>query len=85
MKKYRESDLDKFFQQWIYGEYFPSYIYKWETTAVDSGHLINLNIEQVQTNTCIFWMPIDVQVKTADGDSMIFVVWDSLQNQSFNL
>ncbi len=75
--------LDKFFQQWIYGEYFPVYAYghNAERTA-NNGYRINLEIDQVQENTGLFWMPIDIRVTTASGQQT-FVVWDSLQTQSF--
>jgi hypothetical protein len=56
-------DLDAFFQQWIYGEYFPVYRYTW----TPSGEGIDLVIEQIQTNTGLFTMPIDVRIETTTG------------------
>ena len=77
-------NLDKFFQQWIYGEYYPQYEYSWSSAAEGNQYRLSLNIDQIQTNTGLFWMPIDVLVQTAAGDTT-FVVWDSLQTQQFDL
>lgn len=74
-------DLDKFFHQWIYEEYFPHYSYSWNSAQNGSQFDIQLEIQQLQDNH-IFWMPIDITVTTARGDT-VFVVLDSLQTQSF--
>jgi hypothetical protein len=75
-------NLDKFFQQWIYGEYFPSYSSAWLYEPVDGGYNLKVEIKQLQSNTDLFWMPIDVNVTTTNGSS-VFVARDSLQTQSF--
>jgi hypothetical protein len=41
-----------------------------------------LEIEQIQQNTGLFWMPIDVRMTTNSLDTT-FTVWDSLQSQLF--
>jgi hypothetical protein len=76
-------NLQKFFQQWIYEEYYPQYFYSWDWIKNSSGYEIQLNIQQNKDNH-IFWMPIDVSITTVDSEST-FVVWDSLQTQSFQL
>ncbi len=76
-------ELDKFFHQWIYEENFPRYSYKWSWANNGSSYDINLEIEQKQTNY-YFWMPIDITITTAQGEQT-FIVWDSLQTQSFQL
>jgi aminopeptidase N len=76
-------DLDWFFHQWIYEEYFPSYSYAWSTVGPDPLWHIILDIDQLQTNH-IFTMPIDVKIDFAAGDTTL-VVWDSLATQSFTL
>ncbi len=75
-------NLSKFFQEWIYGEYYPQYNYSWSKTQIDSNYRVDLTINQVQTNTGLFWMPIDVFIHMPNGDS-VFVVWDSLATQQF--
>jgi hypothetical protein len=76
-------DLDWFFHQWIYEEYYPDYSYGWSASAAGPVWHIDLDITQRQTNT-IYKMPVDVVVEFAGGDTTL-VVWDSLAVQSFNL
>jgi hypothetical protein len=74
--------LNKFFQQWIYGEYQPYYSYGWNMKDVEGGYQIQLGIDQIQDNTSLYWMPIDIKVTTSFYDT-VFVVWDSLASQTF--
>ena len=53
-------DLDWYFQEWIYWEYYPDYIYCWSSLDQGDHHEVTMTIEQVQTNTGVFTMPIDV-------------------------
>jgi len=76
-------DLDWFFHEWIYEEYYPSYSYEWSTAPVGDNWDINLTIQQNQTHY-IFKMPIDILVQTSGGDTTL-VVWDSLATQTFTL
>jgi len=74
--------FEKYFQQWIYGERYPQYAYGWNLKEDEGGYYIILGIEQIQEDAGLFWMPIDVEITTANYDTT-FVVWDSLQNQTF--
>ena len=76
-------ELDRFFHQWLHEELYPQYVFEWNWVQNGSMYDIQLDITQQQDNT-VFWMPIDITVTTADGDTT-FVVWDSLQTQSFLL
>jgi len=58
-------DLDAFMQQWVYGDYFPVYQYSW--SAAPGG--LDLNVQQIQTNTGLFTMPITIRVTTDQGVS----------------
>ena len=75
-------DLDYFFQQWIFGEYYPVYSYSWNFTKNDSGYEIDLTINQEQTNTGLFRMPLDIKISTVSED-YIFTVMDSARTQDF--
>jgi aminopeptidase N len=77
-----EMDLEEFFHQWIYEEYFPRYSYSWDWQQNESHYEVNLEIRQMQDNY-IFQMPIDITITTANGEET-FVVIDSLQAQSFD-
>jgi len=76
-------DLGKYFQQWIYGEYYPVYSYGHKVEETEGGYDVTLFIDQKQENTGLFWMPIDVRIYTAN-DSVDFVVWDSLESQQIS-
>ena len=76
-------DLDAFFQQWIYGEYYPRYRFDWTSAPVGGGHDVALTLRQIQSWQ-LFRMPIDVTVTTAGGERT-FVVEDSLASQGFTL
>ena len=78
------ADLTWFFQQWVYGLYRPFYEYSWyDSTALDR-HVVVLQLDQIQDNTGLFTMPLDVRISTAAGADTTFVVWDSLASQTFH-
>jgi aminopeptidase N len=60
-------ELDTFFQQWIYGEYFPEYQYAWYAVPAGDSTRVSLLVEQVQSATGLFQMPLDVRVTTDEG------------------
>jgi len=76
-------DLDKYFQQWIMGEYYPEYSCAWDYEKKEQGYELELTLDQVQSGQ-LFWMPLDVAVETAGGVEN-FVIWDSLESQVFHL
>jgi len=55
-------DLSAFFQQWIYGELYPTYALGWAVSP--SGTQLNLSLRQTQLSVPIFDMPIEVRVVT---------------------
>jgi aminopeptidase N len=76
-------DLDAFFQQWIYGEYYPIYRPTWSAAAAGGGFDVTLTLGQTQSWQ-LFKMPVDVTVTTSSGETT-FVVQDSLASQTFVL
>ncbi|HSL17367.1 MAG TPA: choice-of-anchor D domain-containing protein [Methylomirabilota bacterium] len=58
------TDLDWFFDQWVYGLYRPRYVYEWRNAA---GPALELTVRQVQTNTGLYRMPVEVRVTTTSG------------------
>ncbi len=73
-------DLYDFFQQWIYGEYYPKYELSWEISH--SGDLV-VKIEQNQ-NWQIFNMPIELEVVLSQ-DTLKFIVNNQYQLEEYNL
>lgn len=76
-------DLTKYFQQWVYGEYYPVYSLAWSAAAGGGGYDVTLTLRQTQSWQ-LFTMPIDVRVTTTAGPRT-FVVQDSLASQTFTL
>ncbi|MBD3161842.1 MAG: hypothetical protein GF346_06165 [Candidatus Eisenbacteria bacterium] len=76
-------DLDAFFDQWIYGEYYPAYFFSYEVMDQGGGYDVHLTLEQTQ-DWQIFTMPVDVTIETVEGEET-FVVDNSLASQEYVL
>jgi hypothetical protein len=77
-------NLDAFFQQWIYGEYFPQYRDTWYAVPAGDSTRVSLLIEQIQSATGLFRMPLDVRVTTDQG-VFPFVVQNDQLAQAYSL
>ena len=82
MEEVSGRDLDAFFQQWIYGDYFPIYSFGWSEGP--AAGQITVDIDQVQTNTGLFTMPIQIRV-TTDLGIETFIVENSQASESYVL
>ena len=69
-------DLDWFFTEWIYGHGNPSYEYSWQCVQNGSGYRLDLIINQAQTNTGVFKMPLPLRFVTTSD-----VIEDTLWNE----
>ncbi len=78
-------DLTDFFQQWIYGEYYPCYGWAWFNVDAGDTWELHLTIDQLQTNTGLFHMPLDIRVQYMGGASEGFVVDNALGHQEYVL
>jgi len=76
-------DLHPFFQQWIYGEYYPQYRPTWTATPAAGGYDVHLTLDQIQ-NWQIFQMPVDIRIVTAAGNRD-FTVQNTTASQSYTL
>lgn len=75
-------NLDAFFQEWVYGEYYPVYKATWRGVASPSGgYDVVVGLSQTQAWQ-VFNQPVDLAVTTAAGTTT-FVANDSLADQSF--
>ncbi|MDP3148749.1 MAG: M1 family aminopeptidase [Ignavibacteria bacterium] len=79
------SSLDYFFKEWIYGENFPTYTVKWNTSSLGNGTSnVNLSIAQTKNSTPQFFtMPIQINIKTSLGDTL-FTVFNNQSTQGFS-
>ena len=73
-------DLNNFFEQWIYNEYYPKYGLSWEINEI--GELI-ITIQQLQSWQ-YFDMPIDIRV-VLSNETLSYVVNNQYQNEEYNL
>lgn len=67
--------LAYFFDEWIYGEKYPSYQYQWETIQVGSRYRVRITISQTtgtSTPVC-FTMPLDLRLTGVGLDTTITV------------
>ncbi len=55
-------DLETFFQQWIYDEYFP--IYRMDWVPGPGANEITVTIDQIQTEGGLFTMPVPLRIVT---------------------
>jgi aminopeptidase N len=73
-------DLTAFFQQWIYGQYYPVYEFSWSTSPEGTGTKVSISVTQIQTQAGTFSMPLDVVVETESGP-VTFVIDNSQEVQ----
>lgn len=77
-------DLDTFFSQWVYKEGYPTYGLKW----YQDGNKVYLQINQTTSkpsSVSVFAMPVEIQLKSANGDTVVRVYNDmATQNYSLN-
>jgi aminopeptidase N len=77
-------DLEYFFEQWIYDEYWPFYAYNF---AQNADNDVNLLIDQQQEALFgyrpVFKMPVQVRFNFTSGNDSTVTVWNDQQSQTF--
>ena len=66
-------DLDYFFQEWIYGTYYPKYSYSYMSESAGGGYYnVFIHLDQTQTSSPThFTMPVDVRVTSSSKDTTV--------------
>jgi len=82
-EKVSGKDLDYFFQEWIYGEKYPTYTVDWSYSQTsDQSYGVKLNIkQQANKKPSFFTMPVQIKIKTEKGDTLITVFNNQLQQE----
>lgn len=78
-------NLANFFQQWIYGEGYPTY--RASVVGGTSATTVTVRLEQrntIATNPASFTMPVQMRVQSAAGDTTVTVLSDRA-DQTFTL
>ena len=76
-------DLQWFFDQWIYGQDRPTYQYLWDYSYIDGKYDIDLTIDQIQTTTGLFKMPLQVEIQT-DTNTTIFNIENATASEQYH-
>jgi aminopeptidase N len=79
-------DLDYFFQEWIYGEYYPKYEYSytWEPSGLFFS-MVYVHLEQTQTtDPTHFTMPVEINVSTYSMDTTV-VLFNDPRHKDFGV
>jgi len=80
-------NLYEFFQDWIYGEFYPKYQYRWAANpGPDGTYNVYLIITQYQlSQPQVFDMPIDIHIEHASGVIDSLVVYNDSREQEYVL
>jgi aminopeptidase N len=76
-------DLEFFFEQWVYDEYYPKYQYNYEYNPITES--VFLSIKQTQSWRPLFEMPVQFKLELIDGSDTIVTVWNDHEVQTFEL
>ena len=77
--------LDYFFQEWVYGQSFPTYRLSWQDNSTASKPGIQVRLQQAtNTNPVSFTMPMQMRVQSAAGDTLV-TVFNDQADQTFML
>jgi len=79
------TDLDYFFDQWIYDEYFPVYHYNFDQTSEKLYISIYQAQEELYNRRPVFEMPVPLLLVFADGTDTTVAVWNDQQFQQFEI
>jgi aminopeptidase N len=68
-------DLGYFFDEWVYGEGYPRYSYRWTSAATAGGYSVSLILAQTGSSsaTPFFRMPVDIRIVGGTHDTTLTV------------
>jgi len=77
-------DMQWFFDEWVYAPNHPVYANTYHIEYPGGGSWqVDLTIEQVQTNTVFFTMPVEVKISFTDGSDTIVKIMNDANPQLF--
>lgn len=79
------TDLDYFFDQWVYKPWNPAYQYWYSQNSQTNEVTVNLEQLQVSLGRPLFTMPVDVRLYYAGGGDTTIVVWNDSASQRYTL
>jgi aminopeptidase N len=77
-------DMQWFFDEWVYEPNHPVYSNTYHIGNTGTGSWqVSLTIEQIQTNTVFFRMPVEVKISFADASDTIVMIMNDANPQLF--
>lgn len=77
-------DLEFFFEQWVYDEYYPFYHYNFSQTSNNELYLvIHQAQEELSGHRPVFEMPVRIQIDYSDGSDTLLILWNDEQTQNY--
>lgn len=77
------TDLDYFFDQWIYDEYYPVYHYNFTQISNKLYIMLYQAQEELYGRRPVFEMPVQLHIDFFDGTDTTITVWNDMQLQQF--
>ena len=80
-------DLDFFFEEWVYDEYFPFYMYNWVQNEDNNAAVVIKQVQDSWGYRPVFEMPVRIRFDLLSGADTTITVWNDqqLQQYSFDL
>ncbi len=81
------TDLDFFFEEWVYDEYYPYYMYNWIQNEDNSASVVIKQVQDTWGYRPVFEMPVRIRFDLLSGADTTITVWNDqqLQQYSFDL
>jgi len=78
-------DYDWFFDQWVYSPNHPVYQNSYSISGSGPTWQIDLIVNQIQQNTVLFKMPVDIKIEFIDAtDTTVTVITNAVASQTYN-
>jgi hypothetical protein len=74
------TDLNWYFDPWVYGEGIPEYSYGWTSVVNGDSFNVSVDLAQVQTTSTIFEMPVQFQIE-GNGTDTLVTMWNDMPVQ----
>ncbi len=75
------TDLNWFFDPWVYGMGLPAYDYGWSAAANGDSFDVSIDLAQVQSTSTIFEMPVQFLLEGSQGKDTLLTMWDDSRIQ----
>jgi hypothetical protein len=78
-------DLNYFFNEWIFGEKYPTYSFAYTAEPIPAGNRVSITLNQTTgtTNPSFFTMPVDLKFIGTSWDTTV-TVFNNTPNQAFS-